>query len=207
MSRCQVCNHDQRWRIELLRAGGASLEALAQKFGIHRNAIHRHWLRHVTPEAKASFLMGPADFATLAEKAAKEGDCVLDYLKVCRGALLAQLAGMQAAGDARGVAYVVGQLTRTLEVYARITGEVSTLATSISITNNSNVAIAQHPDFARVQATLLRALAPHPQARADVVAALRDLDSEGAQAATTRPLVPIVDVTPRIPAHLEAAHG
>ena len=114
MSRCQVCNHDQRWRIELLRAGGASLEALAQKFGIHRNAIHRHWLRHVTPEAKASFLMGPADFATLAEKAAKEGDCVLDYLKVCRGALLAQLAGMQAAGDARGVAYVVGQLTRTL---------------------------------------------------------------------------------------------
>ena len=27
--RCQICRHEDRWRIELLRAGGASLDSLA----------------------------------------------------------------------------------------------------------------------------------------------------------------------------------
>src|SRR5436190_481247 len=52
--RCQVCRHDERWRIELLRAGGASLEALATKFGLHKDAIHRHWRDHVTDQATAA---------------------------------------------------------------------------------------------------------------------------------------------------------
>ena len=67
--RCQVCRHDERWRIELLRAGGASLEALATKFGLHKDAIHRHWRDHVTDQAKAGYLCGPAELASLAERA------------------------------------------------------------------------------------------------------------------------------------------
>jgi phage terminase large subunit-like protein len=57
-SRCQVCRHDERWRIELLRAGGASLDSLAEKFGVHRDAIFRHWRDHVSDEMKAGYLAG-----------------------------------------------------------------------------------------------------------------------------------------------------
>jgi hypothetical protein len=42
--RCQVCKHPDRWRIELLRAGGASLDALAKKAarcgGLLRRQFH-----------------------------------------------------------------------------------------------------------------------------------------------------------------------
>jgi hypothetical protein len=137
-ARCQVCRHDERWRIELLRAGGASLDSLAGKFGLDRDAIWRHWQNHVEPKAKTGYLCGPAELATLAEKAAKEGDSILDYLKMCRVVLTGQLAAMSEAGDARGAAYVAGQLTRTLEAIGRATGEIGELARStINVTNNN----------------------------------------------------------------------
>jgi hypothetical protein len=176
--RCQVCRHDERWRIELLRAGGASLDSLAAKFGVDRDAIWRHWRDHVTDQAKAGYLVGPAELATLAEKAAVEGDSVLDYLKMCRTVLTAQLATMAEAGDGRGAAYIAGQLTRTLEAIARVTGEIGELARS-TVNIHGNVSIlTDSPAFARVQATMLRALAPFPDARGAVVVALRQLDAE-----------------------------
>ena len=89
-NRCQVCKLDDRWRLELLRAGGASLDSLAAKFGVERDAIWRHWQHHVTPEMKANYLCGPAELATLAAKAAREGDSVLDYLRLCRTVLVGQ---------------------------------------------------------------------------------------------------------------------
>ena len=175
-TQCKVCNHRDRWRLELLRAGGASLGSLAKKFGISIDSVHRHWRDHVSDEAKASYLVGPADLARLAEKAAAEGDSVLDYLKLCRTVLTAQLAVMSELNDARGAAFVAGQLTRTLETIAKITGEIGQLAGSLTI-NNNNIAVVNHPQFATVQATLLRALAPYPDARGAVVLALRGLDA------------------------------
>ncbi|MBR1237661.1 hypothetical protein [Bradyrhizobium sp. AUGA SZCCT0182] len=179
--RCQVCKHSERWRVELLRAGGASLDALAEKFSLDRDSIHRHWHNHVTDEMKASYLCGPAQLAELAEKAAAEGDSVLDYLRMIRTVLTGQLAAMTETGDARGAACVAGRLTATLETMARITGEIGALARS-TININGNVAIVNSPEFARVQASLMRALAPFPDARSAVVGALRDLDANNAQA-------------------------
>src|SRR4051812_13130603 len=71
--RCQVCKHEDRWRIELLRAGGASLDSLAAKFSVDRDAIWRHWQRHVSDESKAGYLCGPIELGKLAERAAEEG--------------------------------------------------------------------------------------------------------------------------------------
>ena len=184
--RCQVCRHDERWRIELLRAGGASLDALAEKFGVDRDAIWRHWTNHVTPEVKASYLCGPAQLAELGEKAAAEGDSVLDHLRMIRTVLTGPLAAMTEAGDARGVAYVAGRLTSVLEAIARVTGELGSMAQSVNITNNLTV-LAEHPVFLRMQATMLRALAAFPDARASVVAALRDLDAESERTVAAAP--------------------
>ena len=188
-NRCQVCRLSDRWRLELLRAGGAGLDALAEKFGVSRDSIHRHWRDHVGVEAKAGYLCGPAELATLGERAAIEGDSVLDYLKLCRTVLTGQLAAMTEAADARGAAYVAGQLTRTLEAIARVTGEIGELARS-TININGNVSIlTDSPAFARVQATMLRALAPFPDARGAVVLALRSLDAENAQAPAAAPVI------------------
>jgi hypothetical protein len=190
--RCTVCRHDERWRIEVLRAGGASLDALAQKFGLGRDAIHRHWERHVSDEIKATYLAGPVQLQDLAAKAADAGGSVLDHLHAVRVVLMGVMANMTEAGDGRGAAYVAGRLTATLETIARISGELGELARSatFNITNTTNVAVlAEHPAFARLQATLLRALSDHPEARAAVVAALRGLDEEKAPAAIPGPAI------------------
>lgn len=186
--RCQVCRHPERWRLELLRAGGASLDSLADKFGLHRDAVHRHWSKHVSPEMKASYLCGPAQLSELAEKAAAEGDSVLDHLRMIRTVLTGQLAAMTEAGDGRGAAYIAGRLTATLETIARITGELGELARS-TININGNVAIMQSSEFARVQAVMLRALAPFPDARGAVVVALRDLDNDNAPPASAAKVI------------------
>jgi hypothetical protein len=180
--RCQVCRHDERWRIELLRAGGATLDSLADKFGVHRDAIHRHYRDHVSEEMKASYLAGPVQLEELAAKAADTGVSVLDNLNAIRVILMGHLTSVTEAGDGRSAAYIAGRLTATLETIARVSGELGALATTYNITNNVAV-LTEHPAFMRVQATILRALAEHPAARADVVRALRDLDAGNAPAA------------------------
>ena len=169
--------------MELLRAGGASLRSLEEKFGVHKNSIDRHWHRHVSPELKASYLLGPIQLQELAAKAAEQGGSVLDHLHAIRVVLMGQMSAMVEANDGRGVAYIAGRLTSVLETIAKVSGELGDLARSTTYNITNNVAVlSEHPKFMQVQASLLRALAPFPEARAAVVVALRDLDAGPAQA-------------------------
>jgi len=171
-----------------LRAGGASLDSLAEKFGVHRDAIHRHYRDHVSAEMKAGYLAGPVQLQELAAKAAETGGSVLDHLHAVRTVLMGVMANMTEAGDGRGAAYVAGRLTATLETIARVSGELGDLARTSNTINITNVAVlAEHPAFLRMQATLLRALAPYAEARAAVVAALRDLDDDRSPAGLPSP--------------------
>ena len=196
--RCTICDHEERWRIELLRAGGASLDALAKKFECSRDAIGRHWTNHVSAEVKAGYLVGPAQLANLASTASVEGASVLDHFRVVRTLLMSHLDATTQAGDARGAAIVSGSLIAVLDKIGKVTGEIATIAAgTINVTNN--VAIVNSPAFAKVQAAILRALAPHSDARMAVVAALRDLDDEAA-AEPRRPLLTIDHAPARIAA-------
>jgi hypothetical protein len=194
--RCTVCQHPDRWRIELLRAGGAGLDALAAKFNFSRDALHRHWHKHVSPEARASYLVGPADFLTLMEKAAKEGDSVIDYLKIVRGALLAQLAGMGAAGDARGVAYVADKLTNVLQVYAKVTGEIADLARTqtFNFSQTNNVNLIDSPIMVDLQALLVRELADDPVRFTRIANGLDELDRKHSARPNNAP--PMIEARP-----------
>lgn len=174
---CTLCVSPEKWRVELLKAGGASNDALAKKFGISKHALHRHWHNHVTPEAKAGYLIGPAAMMELHAKAAAEGESVVDYLRIVRTALLASMTACSEAGDARGVAITASGLVGCLERLGKITGEIAQIAGTV---NNVNVAIVNSPQFAKVQAVLLKALAPHSEAKLAVVDALRQLDAEAA---------------------------
>jgi hypothetical protein len=187
-ARCTICRSEHRWRIELLKAGGASMDSLARKFNCSPDAIDRHWKNHVSPEMKAGYLTGPAQLQELASKAADTGASVLDHLHAVRTVLMGQMAAMVEASDGRGAAYIAGRLTSVLETIARISGELGDLARSTTTFNITNVAVlTEHPAFLKMQAAILRALGPHPAARADVVLALRALDSESAPAPAAGP--------------------
>jgi hypothetical protein len=133
---------------------------------------------------KASFLAGPLQLEELAQKAADTGMSVLDHLHAIRVVLFSHLTTATEAGDGTLAANLAGRLTHVLETIARISGELGALATNttFNITNNQ-VVLTQTPAFLKVQASLLHALAPFPEARAAVVAALRELDGDNAHAA------------------------
>jgi len=198
---CTICRHEHRALIESTRLAGASLDSVAAKYSVRRDSIHRHMKSHVSDDLRAE-LLAAVPLEQLAAEAAREGLTVLQYLSLTRATLVRQMQLASSVNDHHATATVARALNETNRLIAGITGELSTIAArnNISITNNVAV-LTEHPAFAKVQATLLRALEKHPEARADVVAALRSLDAETSPVATAQPANPDMKLL-----ELEAAH-
>ena len=56
--RCQGCKHPERVQIERLLADEASIKGAARKFAIDYHAARRHWINHVSAEARAAYIAG-----------------------------------------------------------------------------------------------------------------------------------------------------
>src|SRR5437870_10430159 len=56
--RCQGCKHPERVQIERLLADEASIKGAARKFAIDYHAARRHWINHVSAEARAASIAG-----------------------------------------------------------------------------------------------------------------------------------------------------
>jgi hypothetical protein len=177
-ARCVVCAHPERARIEFGKVSGASLDSLALTFKVSRDAIWRHCNNHVTDAARVDYLAA-IPMKDLAEKAAAEGVSVLEYFSIIRGVLMTQFQLAHSINDRVAVSTLAGRLNEVLRSIGSISGELGGMAAhSINITNNVNV--LNSPIYATLQANLLTALAPYPQARAAVVQALRQIDQQHA---------------------------
>jgi hypothetical protein len=73
---------------------------------------------------------------------------------------------------------LAGRLHENLNAMARLTGQ---LASSPLVQNTTNVFLL--PQFAEVQAVLVRVLAAHPAARADVIRSFREMEARMASPA------------------------
>jgi hypothetical protein len=116
----------------------------------------------------------------LAAKAASEGVSVLEYFRIIRATLMQQFQLAASLNDRNGVAILAGRLTETLRAIGSISGEMGNMAVN-NLTINNTTTILNSPVFASLQANLLTALAPYPEARAAVVMALRHMDEENEQ--------------------------
>lgn len=173
---CCVCKHPERYRIERLRAGGASCESLGRKFDLHRDAIWRHWRLHVSDGTKAQLLAG-LSIHDLAKRAEAEGMALMDYLGLLRGVLTRMFMAAAEASDRQGVAVLSSRLLECLREIGRLTGEIAKIGHgNTTITNN--VAVFNSPAFAQAEMAILSALGPYPEARVAVVAALRSIQPE-----------------------------
>jgi hypothetical protein len=180
---CQVCRHPERERIEALRASGASLESLARKFKVHKDAIWRHWHDHVSADRKTSYLAGPATIAELRERAAKEGGSILDHLSILRSILMGAITASAEANSAFSLAALSGRMVEVLREIGRLTGEIERLNPGITI--NNTVAIMNDPRMIELQSGLIAIARAHPPARPQIIALLRSLDA----APEARPMI------------------
>jgi len=176
--RCQGCNHLERVRIERLLAAGASIKGTARKFTIDHHALRRHWLNHVSAEARATYIAGAgATKDQLEAIVADESLAIIDHYRIVRGGLYKGFGAASEIGDGNALALLAGRLHENLRDCARLTGELQQ-GPLLNVQNNVLVS----PDYARAIAVIVSAVAPYPEAREAVIAALRDLDAASTSA-------------------------
>ena len=174
--RCQGCNHPERVRIERFLAVGASIKGAARKFDIDYHALRRHWRNHVSAEVRASYVAGGGVAKDqLEEFVADESLGLIDHYRIVRGALYKGFSAAAELGDGHAVALLAGRLHENFRDCGRLTGELQQ-GPLLNVQNN----ILVNPDYTRAIARIVSAVAPYPEAREAVIAALRDLDAESA---------------------------
>jgi hypothetical protein len=176
--RCQGCNHPERVRIERLLASGASIKGAARKFSIDYHALRRHWNNHVSTEACSAYIAGAGVIKDqLEEIVTDESLALIDHYRIVRGALYKGFGAASELGDGNALALLAGRLHENLRDSGRLTGELQR-GPLLNIQNNLLV----NPDYSKVIARIVSAVAPYPEAREAVIAALRDLDAASASA-------------------------
>ena len=176
--RCQGCNHLERVRIERLLAAGGSIKGVARKFAIDYHALRRHWRNHVSAEARAAYIAGAgATKDQLEELVADESLALIDHYRIVRGALYKGFSAASELGDGNSLALLAGRLHENFRDCGRLTGELQR-GPLLNIQNN----VLINPDCTRAIARIVSAVAPYPEAREAVIAALRDLDATSASA-------------------------
>ena len=174
--RCQGCNHLERVRIERLLAAGASIKGTARKFAIDHHALRRHWINHVSAEARATYIAGAgATKDQLEEIVADESLALIDHYRIVRGSLYKGFGVASEVGDSNSLALLAGRLHENLRDCGRLTGELQR-GPLLNIQNNVLVNL----DYSKAIARIVSAVAPYPEAREAVIAALRDLDGASA---------------------------
>jgi hypothetical protein len=177
---CTICKHPDRARIEATRVAGASLDSIAAKYTIGRDALWRHMARHVPEDVRAQYL-ADVPIKELAQRASAEGLSVLDYLAIVRGVLFQEFQLCAGVHDKNGTAVLAGRLTEVLREIGRITGELMRTPGIQNIHNS--VTFVNSPDFVNLQGMLIKQLARYPDALAAVIEGLRDLESRSAHQA------------------------
>lgn len=98
-------------RIERFLAAGASIKGTARKFQIDYHALRRHWINHVSAEARATYIAGAgATKDQLEEVVADESLALIDHYRIVRGALYKGFGAASEVGDSNSLA-VLGRLS------------------------------------------------------------------------------------------------
>jgi|SRR6516162_9914100 len=170
--RCQGCNHIERVRIERLLAAGASIKGTARKFEIDYHALRRHWINHVSAEARATYIAGAGLVKDQPEEVvADESLAMIDHYRIVRGALYKGMSAASEVGDNNALGLLAGRLHENFRDCGRLTGE---LQRGPLLQNN----VLVNPDYTQAIARIVSAVAPYPEARQAVIAVLRDLDAQ-----------------------------
>jgi len=176
--RCTICGAVERVRMEHALAGGATLRGVAAKFGVQYYALRRHWIGHVSPEAKAEYVAGAgASKDQLEAIIADESVGYLDHYRIIRSRLYKLFDAAALVGDRLNVDRLAGRIHENLRDCARLTGDLQKgPLLNVNISADGAGGIQAHPDFIRAAAVIVQAVAPFPDAREAILRALRELD-------------------------------
>jgi hypothetical protein len=160
-------SHPERTQIELARAAGVSLDRIAAKFGVGRDAVARHW-KALTPEYRSALVMDiPRE--KLIERAVEESGSLLDHYKLHRNLVEQALIVAKGCGDFKAVANLGRAAIAANDAIGRLTGEIRALpGLIINNSNTTQINLLDTPAFKALEGGLLELAMRHPSAKDDI---------------------------------------
>lgn len=156
---CTVCAHPKKREIDECLVSGQSNRSIAKRFGVDDAAVFRHRNAH---------LLAALVQAKGAQQAAS-ADVLLDQVRALHSRTMTVLDQAEAAGNVRVMLPAIREARANLELLARLLAELNDRA-QVTV----GVALVQSPEWVSLQARIVQALGPHPEARQAVLAAVAE---------------------------------
>jgi hypothetical protein len=150
---CSVCSHPERAAIDVSLVEGGTLRDVARQFGLSKDSAARHKAEHL-----------PATLASAAAASdAARGGTLLDKVRALEAQARDIAERANKAGELRTALAAVRELTRIVELQAKLAGDLID-APTVSVTLGA--------DWTEMRATILSSLDEYPEARVAVARAL-----------------------------------
>jgi hypothetical protein len=162
---CVICAREDRDAIDAALVEGAAFRDVSRRFpGVSKDAAARHKATHI----RASVVDAAA--RARAEDDEHRADSLLDKVRALEERARSIARRAEAAGDLRVALSGVRELTRIVELQAKLVGELDEAPTI-------NVSIGS--EWPALRGTILSALEPHAAAREAVARALAEAPAHG----------------------------
>lgn len=157
-AQCTICNHPQRVEIEKALMAGKSYRAIAGQYGVSREAVGRHKrnghiAEHIAKAAQKKEIKGAASLKKIVEeqeeKTVAEAETLLQQVTTLKTRAIAILDRAEKEGT-REACLALGEVRRTLEFLAKVTGELPDGKPQVNV----NVNLLQSPEFRQILVVL-----------------------------------------------------
>lgn len=160
-TRCSVCAHPDRLALEYTLACGAGQNATAERFGLGKDAVSRHWSNHVSDAWKAATRLGPyGSREQLEQLCLDKSVSVVEGLHALYASYHAAFIANREAGATNQLISVGREMRAVLNDIGRITGEIlpsvttnltvntqyNSVSYAVSLSEDLVVALADMPD-------------------------------------------------------------
>jgi hypothetical protein len=154
---CTICRHPDRDEIDRRLVASTALKPVSERFGVTVQALIRHRNLHLPEAARA------AATETRAAAERERGSDLLAEARALHGKALELMRQAERARDLRTALAGIREAARCVELQGRLMGQIRE-TTTVNVTLSA--------EWLSLQAVILSALEPHPQARQAVAAAL-----------------------------------
>lgn len=151
--KCSVCGHPELEAINKALVSGQSNRSVAAKYNLSVTSVRRHKENHLPKSlVKAQ-----------ARKEIVQADSVMGDVSMIRSRLLTLLDIAEREGDIKNTCTVIKELRSTIELLAKVSGELET---------KTEINIIQNNTWIEIRTCVIDALKPYPEARRAVIHAL-----------------------------------
>ena len=164
--KCSICAHKERDSINRLLVNSESFRNIAKRYGVSTAALLRHNQGHIHD------LLRKAKEATEITR----GENLLEEIKGLRNEAKRISAKAERAGDFRAALAGVRELTRIVELLARLHGALGEQPINIIV----------NPQWISLRTKILEVLEPYPEARVKLAGVL-DNESRNQSGSSIRP--------------------